>query len=195
MAKRLFNVRAYSDTAAKWAANTRVYPPNSLLIETDTGAIKRGDGVNTYADLVLIGAGTGTGTAWEDIADKPASFPPVAHDHAVADISDWPATFEPSAHDHTIAQVNSLQTALDGKSAEGHSHAWTSITGKPSTFAPSTHDHAVADISDWPASFPPASHDHAVVADATSGLVAAATIQALAEALSARILALETAAE
>ena len=176
MAKRLYNVRAYSDTAAKWAANTRVYPPNSLLIETDTGAIKRGDGVNTYADLGLIGAGAGTDTSWDDIADKPA-------------------TFEPSAHDHTTAQVTGLQTALDGKSAEGHSHAWTSITGKPSTFAPSAHDHAVADISDWPASFPPASHDHAVVADATSGLVAAATIQALAEALSARILALETAAE
>ena len=43
-------------------------------------------------------------------------------------------------------------------------------------------------------SFPPAAHDHAVVEDATSGLVAAATIQALAEALSARILVLETAA-
>ena len=154
MAKRLFNVRAYSDTAAKWAANTRVYPPNSLLIETDTGAIKRGDGVNTYADLGLIGAGAGTDTSWDDIADKPA-------------------TFEPSAHDHTTAQVTGLQAALDGKSAEGHSHAWTSITGKPSTFAPST-------------------HNHAVVADATSGLAAAATIQDLAEALSARILALET---
>ena len=132
MAKRLYNVRAYSDTAAKWATNTRVYPPNSLLIETDTGAIKRGDGVNTYADLGLIGAGAGTDTSWDDIADKPA-------------------TFEPSAHDH-----------------------------------------AVADISDWPASFPPAAHDHAVVSDATSGLAAAATIQDLAEALSARILALET---
>ena len=113
MAKRLFNVRAYGDTAANWATNTHVYPSNSLLIATDTGAIKKGDGVKTYAQLGSLG----------------------------------------------VKQV-----------AE------------------------VSDISDWPASFPPAAHDHAVVADVESGLEAAATIQDLAEALSARILALETAA-
>lgn len=172
MAKLLYNVSAYENTAAKWATDTKIYPANSLLIESDTGILKKGDGVKTYADLGLIGAGAGTDTSWDDIADKPA-------------------TFEPSAHDHTTAQVTGLQAALDGKSDEGHSHAWTSITGKPSTFAPSAHDHAVADISDWPASFPPASHDHAVVADAESGLEAASDIQALAIALSARIKTLE----
>ena len=112
MAKRLFNVRAYSDTTVNWAANTHIYPSNSLLIDTDTGAIKKGDGVKTYAQLGSLG----------------------------------------------VKQI-----------------------GK------------VADITDWPTSFPPAAHDHAVVEDVTSGLVAAATIQALAVALSARILVLETA--
>ena len=111
MAKRLYNVRAYSDTTVNWAANTHVYPSNSLLIDTDTGAIKKGDGVKTYAQLGSLG----------------------------------------------VKQIGE-----------------------------------VADITDWPVSFPPAAHDHAVVEDATSGLAAAATIQALAEALSARILALET---
>ena len=114
MAKRLFNVRAYGDTAAKWATNTHVYPSNSLLIATDTGAIKKGDGVNAYAQLASLGV-------------------------------------------KQVAEVD--------------------------------------DISDWPESFPPAAHDHAVVENAESGLEAAATIQDLAEALSARILALETAAE
>ena len=111
MAKLLYNVRAYSDTADNWAANTHIYPPNSLLIATDTGAIKRGDGVNAYAQLASLG----------------------------------------------VKQVAK-----------------------------------VADITNWPATFPPAAHDHAVVADAESGLEAAATIQDLAKALSARILALET---
>jgi hypothetical protein len=114
MAKLLYNVRAYSDTAANWATDTHVYPPNSLLIATDTGAIKKGDGVKTYAQLGSLGV-------------------------------------------KQIAEVE--------------------------------------DISDWPESFPPAAHDHAVVEDVESGLEAAATIQDLAEALSARILALETAAE
>ncbi len=124
MAKRLFNVRAYGDTAANWATNTHVYPSNSLLIATDTGAIKKGDGVKTYAQLGSLGV--------KQIGE-------------VADITDWPASFPP--------EIGVTAT--------------TAAAGN---------------------------HDHAVVEDATSGLAAAATIQALAEALSARILALETAA-
>ena len=124
MAKRLYNVRAYSDTTANWAANTHVYPSNSLLIATDTGAIKKGDGVNAYAQLGSLGV--------KQIGE-------------VADISDWPATFPP--------EIGTTAT--------------TAAAGN---------------------------HDHAVVEDTESGLEAAATIQALAEALSTRILALETAA-
>ena len=122
MAKRLYNVRAYSDTTVNWAANTHIYPSNSLLIDTDTGAIKKGDGVNAYAQLGSLGV--------KQVAE-------------VADISDWPATFPP--------EIGVTAT--------------TAAAGN---------------------------HDHAVVEDATSGLAAAATIQDLAEALSARILALET---
>ena len=122
MAKRLFNVRAYSDTTANWATNTHVYPSNSLLIDTDTGAIKKGDGVKTYEQLGSLG---------------------VKQIGAIADISDWPTSFPP--------EIGITAT--------------TAAAGN---------------------------HDHAVVADVTSGLAAAATIQALAEALSARILVLET---
>ena len=124
MAKRLYNVRAYSDTTVNWAANTHVYPSNSLLIDTDTGAIKKGDGVKTYAQLGSLGV--------KQIGE-------------VADITDWPASFPP--------EIGTTAT--------------TAAAGN---------------------------HDHAVVEDATSGLAAAATIQALAVALSTRILALESAA-
>ena len=124
MAKRLYNVRAYSDTTDNWAANTHIYPSNSLLIDTDTGAIKKGDGVNAYAQLGSLGV--------KQVAE-------------VEDISDWPTSFPP--------EIGITAT--------------TAAAGN---------------------------HDHAVVEDVTSGLEAAATIQALAEALSARILVLETAA-
>lgn len=124
MAKRLYNVRAYSDTAANWATNTHIYTSNSLLIATDTGVIKKGDGVKAYAQLGSLGV--------KQVA-------------TVADITDWPASFPP--------EIGVTAT--------------TAAAGN---------------------------HDHAVVADETSGLEAAATIQDLAEALSARILALETAA-
>jgi hypothetical protein len=123
MAKIKYNIKLWVDTAANLATDTTVYKENDFIFATDSGVLKKGDGVNTYANLGSIG----TVATWANIADKPA-------------------TFEPSAHDHVVE-----------------------------------------DISDWPESFPPAAHDHAVVADETTGLEAAATLQGLAEALSARI--------
>ena len=100
MAKLLYNVSAYENTAAKWATDTRIYPANSLLIESDTGILKKGDGVKTYANLATIGAKQDLTVA--DITDFPSTMPPSAHDHAVADITDFPATMPPSAHDHAV---------------------------------------------------------------------------------------------
>lgn len=62
---------------------------------------------------------------------------------------------------------------------------WAEVTGKPTTFPPTTG--ATASVA------APGNHSHAVTADAGSGLAAAATIQALAIALSTRIKALEDA--
>ena len=81
MAKLLYNVSAYENTAANWAVDTRIYPANSLLIESDTGILKKGDGVKTYANLATIGAKQVAKVA--DITDFPATMPPSAHDHAV----------------------------------------------------------------------------------------------------------------
>ena len=74
MAKLLYNVTAYENTAAKWATDTRIYPANSLLIESDTGILKKGDGVKTYANLATIGAKQAL--AWADVTGKPTTFAP-----------------------------------------------------------------------------------------------------------------------
>lgn len=123
MAKIKYNIKLWVDKAANLATDTTVYKENDFIFATDTGVLKKGDGVKTYANLGSIG----TVATWANIADKPATFEPSPHDHVVEDISDWPTTFTPSAH------------------------------------------------------------DHAVVADEETGLEAAATLQGLAEALSARI--------
>lgn len=62
---------------------------------------------------------------------------------------------------------------------------WGEVTDKPATFPPTTGATATTAA--------PGNHNHAVTADAGSGLAAAANIQALAVALSARIKALEDA--
>ena len=73
-AKLLYNVRAYEDTATNWATDETVYPENSLLIASDTGVIKKGNGTDAYADLDYLGALQVA--TWGDITGKPTAFPP-----------------------------------------------------------------------------------------------------------------------
>lgn len=125
MAKKLlYNVIAYEATTAEWAADNTIHGVNDILIDSTTGVIKKGNGVNKYSALSDLGA---------------------------------------------------LQVAT-----------WADISGKPTTFAP--------EIGTTATKAAAGNHDHAIVEDAASGLAAAANLQALAIALSARIKVLEDAA-
>lgn len=99
-------------------------------------------------------------------------------------IKNKPSTFPPSAHTHAIADVTGLQTALDGKQPSGdyatndaltsglatklgvndkaasakladsattagtaNTVAWTGVSDKPSVFPPSSHTHPTAQIT------------------------------------------------
>lgn len=77
-------------------------------------------------------------------------------------IADKPSTFTPSAHSHAISDVSGLQTALDGKQASGsyaaatHSHAIADVTGLQTalnskqasgSYAAASHSHSVSDVS------------------------------------------------
>ena len=79
MAKIKYNIKLWADKAANLATDTTVYKENDFIFATDTGVLKKGDGVKTYADLGSIG----TVASWASIADKPTTFEPSAHDHAV----------------------------------------------------------------------------------------------------------------
>jgi hypothetical protein len=64
----------------------------------------------TAIDNFVDDAGGGTDTVfWNDVQNKPSTFPPSAHGHAISD-------------------VTGLQGALDGKSATGHTHTTTEVT-------------------------------------------------------------------
>ena len=73
-AKLLYNVRAYEDTAAHLATDTTIYPANALIIASDTGVVKKGNGTDVYADLDDIGALQVA--TWGDITgNRPLSRP------------------------------------------------------------------------------------------------------------------------
>ncbi|MFA5651019.1 MAG: hypothetical protein WC914_07735, partial [Proteiniphilum sp.] len=72
MAKLLYNIIAYEDTTENWAEDETIYPANTLLIDTDTGLIKKGNGKDVYADIDALGAKQALG--WGDINDVPAAL-------------------------------------------------------------------------------------------------------------------------
>lgn len=112
MAKIKYNIKLWADTAANLATDTRVYKENDFIFATDSGVLKKGDGVKTYADLGSIG----TVVSWSNIADKPATFEPSAHDHAV--VADETTDLEAAETLQGLAEALSARIAdLDGRVA------------------------------------------------------------------------------
>jgi hypothetical protein len=125
----------------------------------------------------------------------------------------WEATTTEWAADNTIYSPNDLLfdtvsgiykrgngvNKYSDLPALGEVAAWTDIDGKPAVIAAGVDAAAAWDVINDAAIGTTATtaaagnHDHAVEADVDSGLEAAADIQALAIALSARIKALEDA--
>lgn len=50
----IYNIRGVEGTAAELAADTTVYASNVFLYETDTNVLKKGNGVDEYADLPAV---------------------------------------------------------------------------------------------------------------------------------------------
>lgn len=75
---------------------------------------------------------------WTNITDKPLTFTPSLHVHAVGDITGLGATLDAKAalaHTHAVADVVGLQAALDDPVD------WTEVQNKPATFPASVHTH------------------------------------------------------
>ena len=106
MAKIKYNIKLWADKAANLAADTTVYKENDFIFATDSGVLKKGDGVNTYANLGTIG----TVAAWDDIAGKPETFEPSAHDHVV--VADETIGLEAAETLQELAQALSARIAL-----------------------------------------------------------------------------------
>lgn len=104
---------------------------NDVILKCDNYTVKVDYAENTGT------ADSANSVAWENVKDKPTTFPVEAH-----------------THDDRYYTEAEIDQKLKGTSASGHTHAWGEITGKPSTFPPSAHKHVKADISDFPASMP-----------------------------------------
>lgn len=86
--------------------------------------------------------------SYNDITDKPQSFPPSQHSHPISEITDLQTNLDGKAsaqHSHQISDITNLQTTLDAKASSQHTHSFNELTNLP-TIAPSAHRHSTSDI-------------------------------------------------
>ena len=68
---------------------------------------------------------------WDTLQNKPSSFTPSAHSHAISAVTGLQAQLDSkasSAHTHSIANISNLQAQLDSKASSSHSHPISAVT-------------------------------------------------------------------
>ena len=91
---------------------------------------------------------------WDDVQNKPASFPPETHTHEITQVNGLQTELDGKAaanHTHTIGQVEGLQTELDGKADSSHTHTIGQVSGLQDALDDKSdigHSHTIEDITD-----------------------------------------------
>ena len=124
--------------------------------------------------------------SWDEVQNKPSTFPPSPHTHVKADITDF-------AHTHPLTELQQSGATTgqvpkwSGTQWQAGNVDWNEVTNKPSTFPPEPHNHPRSDIVDFfstpfwnnipdkPSTFPPEPHSHDA-ADITSGRLSASRL-------------------
>jgi len=96
---------------------------------------------------------------WTEVTDKPTTFAPSAHSHAIADL---PVATSGTSNTTQVVRADDLRLS-NARTPTAHTHPWSDITSgvpafatrwptwdevttKPTTFTPSAHSHAIADL-------------------------------------------------
>ena len=88
---------------------------------------------------------------WENIPDKPSTYPPEPHTHTRSEVTDFfsapfwenipdkPSTYPPEPHTHTRSEITDFWEVP----------FWENIPDKPSEYPPEAHTHSRSDITDF----------------------------------------------
>lgn len=122
---------------------------------------------------------------WGNLAGKPSTFAPSAHNHTIAEVTGLQTaldgkqaagSYSVTGHGHVISDVSGLQTALDGKqptgnySLVGHGHVIADVSGLQTALDGkqaagsyvTTANFTWANLSGKPTTFAPSAHVHAI---------------------------------
>jgi hypothetical protein len=123
-----------------------------------------------------LGGGGGV-SSWNDLTDKPSTFPPATHTHPLSELTQSSATSGQVVTWSGTAWVPQTPTG-------GGVTSYNDLTDVPSTFTPDAHTHEIADTTGLQAaldgkqaagSYAESAHTHAAT-DITSGTLALARI-------------------
>ena len=149
-------------TAAQWTTANPVLAAGEMGIETDTNKSKFGNGSTAWTSLPysVASASGSTTVEWTDVLNKPSTFTPSSHTHAISDVTNLQTSLD--GKQAVVAGVSSteigyldgvtsaIQTQLDGKAATSHSHTISDVTSLQTTLdgkAASVHTHAISDTT------------------------------------------------
>jgi hypothetical protein len=97
-----------------------------------------------------LGTGGGGGTVtWDNIAEKPETFPPSAHEHSAEDVGAIPMP-EGGTSGQVLTKNATGQEWSNPTGGSGGSVEWDSVLNKPSSFTPSAHNHTAEDVGAIP---------------------------------------------
>ena len=99
-----------------------------------TGQVPTWNGTAWVPQTPASGGGGGGGgvSSWNDLADKPSTFPPSTHTHAISDTTGLQealdgkqaaGNYAAATHTHIISEVSDLETALASKAEINHFHS------------------------------------------------------------------------
>ena len=147
----LANTAATDANNAAKNANDAAANVNSAITDTVAAATKANEAAESANDAAAKANAAVDGFNWENLKDKPSSF-------------------IPSAHTHAISEVTNLQATLDGKAAASHTHAIADITNISSASVSYASSAGNADTLDGnhASAFAAASHSHSYIPTSAS---------------------------
>jgi hypothetical protein len=142
-----------------------------------------------------LGGGGGGVSSWNDLTDKPSTFPPEPHTHTIADTTGLQGALDSKAeasHTHPLSDLTtsgattgqvvtwdgSAWVPQDPSGGGGGVTSYNDLTDVPSTFPPSNHTHAISEVTNLQTTLDAkaaSSHTHAAT-DITSGTLALARV-------------------
>jgi hypothetical protein len=127
-------------TASQWTTANPTLAAGEVGVETDTNKFKFGNGSTAWTSLAYgVASASGTTTVeWTDVLNKPSTFTPSSHTHAISDVTNLQTSLD--GKQAVVSGVSSteigyldgvtsaIQTQIDGKAATSHTHTVSQIT-------------------------------------------------------------------